>query len=114
MTQVYDKEASLQLAGGNAQLATQMFAMLRKELPVLQQQMNHAYQQNDTAEFLHIVHKINGSTRYCGVPSLYATIDTLELYLKGGNPQAALIDHFIENVNNAINELLAFTPDSST
>jgi len=114
MKTIYDKEASLKLAGGNEDLAVQMFDMLRKELPELQTKMNQAFQDHNNDEFLNVVHKINGSTRYCGVPELYASIDTLELYLKGNAPQAELIARFLENANVAINELLAFNPGSST
>lgn len=82
---VYDEALSLQLAGGKPDLAEQMLGMLLKELPTLCQQANTAAAANDAEALFRSVHKINGSTRYCGVPALGQAADQLELQIKAGN-----------------------------
>jgi two-component system sensor histidine kinase BarA len=103
-TPVYDKELSLQLAGGKADLAEQMLGMLLEELPKLCEQANVAAAANDTDALFRSVHKINGSTRYCGVPALGNAADQLELLIKAGNTD---ITTAMQNLNDEANRLIA-------
>jgi two-component system sensor histidine kinase BarA len=82
---VYDRDLSLQLAGGKADLAEQMLGMLLEELPQLCEQANDAAAANDADTLFRAVHKINGSTRYCGVPALGEAADQLESLIKTGS-----------------------------
>lgn len=84
-TPIYDKELSLQLAGGKPDLAEQLLGMLLKELPGLYEQARGAAANNDAEDLFRCVHKINGSTRYCGVPALAEAADELELEIKAGS-----------------------------
>lgn len=94
-TKIYDKQLSLQLAGGNEDLARQMLEMLLKELPVLQANMNEVFQEGDNAALYDNVHKINGSSRYCGVPAVGQAANNLELLLKNDD----------DNLKDAVDEL---------
>lgn len=96
-TKIYDKQLSLQLAGGNEDLARQMLEMLLKELPVLQANMNEVFQEGDNAALYDNVHKINGSSRYCGVPAVGLAANNLELLLKNND----------NNLKDAVDELNA-------
>lgn len=103
-TPIYDKDLSLQLAGGKADLAEQMLGMLLKELPELCEQANVAAAANDTDTLFRSVHKINGSTRYCGVPALGEAADELELEIKAGSTD---ITAAIQRLNEEAERLIS-------
>jgi len=92
---VYDEQLSLQLAGGNEDLARQMLEMLLKELPVLRTNMNEVFAEGDKAALYDNVHKINGSSRYCGVPAIGQAANNLELLLKNN----------VEDLQDAVDRL---------
>ena len=104
-TKVYDEQLSLELAGGNEDLAQQMFEMLLNELPTLQAGMNNAFDEGDKAALYDHVHKINGSTRYCGVPAVGKAANDLELLLKDEIDE---LDASLKSLNSEIERLLAF------
>ena len=101
---VYDEQLSLELAGGNQDLARQMLDMLMNELPTLQASMNTAFQHGDKAALYDNVHKINGSTRYCGVPAVSTAANDLEQLLKEDTDE---LDNSLEKLNNEIERLLS-------
>ncbi len=101
---VFDEELALQLAGGNQGLADKMFAMLIEELPILRKQVNRAYADNEEQELLSSAHKLNGSTRYCGVPALKEVAHALEQSIKAGD--RSTVDEYILRVNDEIDRLL--------
>ncbi|GAB4297309.1 MAG: hypothetical protein Kow0096_15260 [Thiohalomonadaceae bacterium] len=81
---VIDQELALQRAGGNAQLAAELFGMLLQELPQQRSAIQAALTAGDYPALQHLVHKLNGSATYCGVPALKAAADSLESSLKRG------------------------------
>lgn len=81
---VIDRDLALERAGGNAQLAAELFSMLLKELPQQRQAIESALAAQDFPTLQHLVHKLNGSATYCGVPALKAAADALESRLKRG------------------------------
>ena len=83
-TPIYDKDLSLQLAGGKPDLAEQMLDMLLKELPQLCEQANAAAAANDADTLFRSVHKINGSTHYCGVHAIGEAAEEIEVEIKAG------------------------------
>jgi len=101
---VYDEQLSLELAGGNQDLARQMFEMLLNELPTLQAGMNEAHHNGDNAALYDHVHKINGSTRYCGVPAVGKAANDLELLIKDENDE---LESSLSKLNDEIERLLA-------
>jgi len=102
---IYDEQLSLQLAGGNQDLARQMLEMLLKELPELRTSMNAAHQQGDKAALYDNVHKINGSSRYCGVPAIGQAANDLEILLKQDIDD---LENALNGLNTEIERLLAF------
>ena len=103
-TKVYDEQLSLELAGGNQDLARQMLDMLLKELPELQATMNEAYRACDKAALYESVHKINGSSRYCGVPAVGQAANELEALLKENND---VLESSLDKLNTEIGRLMA-------
>lgn len=81
---IIDQDLALERAGGNAQLAAELFTMLLQELPQQRSDIEAALAAGDYPTLRHLVHKLNGSATYCGVPALKAAADTLESSLKRG------------------------------
>jgi len=82
--QVVDEALALERAGGNADLARELYQMLQKELPTYHEDLQNFYKQGDIESMLNMVHKLNGSATYCGVPALKAAAETLESNMKRG------------------------------
>lgn len=105
---IYDENLSVQLAGGNRELAAQMLELLRKGLPEQKLAINAAFEGGDMKALYQQVHKVTGSTRYCGVPALADATEVLDRQLKKGN--TAQLGMLIRNLNEEIDELIAFKP----
>ena len=97
VVKVIDKELALERAGGNAQLAEELFAMLLQELPQHRNNIQAAVAGSDYTVLQQHVHKLNGSATYCGVPALKAAADSLEINLKRGR---------VEQVPGGVSEIL--------
>ena len=83
---LFDKDLALKQAGGNADLAKELFEMLIKDLPISQQAMNSAHSKQDKDTFWDVTHKIHGGTAYCGVPDLKTACKALEDEIKNSYP----------------------------
>ncbi|HEY9147505.1 MAG TPA: Hpt domain-containing protein [Gammaproteobacteria bacterium] len=81
---VVDSALALERAGGNADLARELYQMLQNELPVYQLKIRSLYESGDIPALIESVHKLNGAATYCGVPELKNAADTLESALKRG------------------------------
>ncbi len=79
---IFDEQLALQQAGGNEELARELFSMLLNELPAYLEKVQSSYQANNFTALHQIVHKINGSATYCGTPALQAAAEKLEIALK--------------------------------
>ena len=77
-------ELALKRAAGRAELAAELHQMLVKSSVEIKQQIEESWLSGNLSELLTHVHKLNGSTRYCGVPELESCAETLEIQLKGG------------------------------
>ncbi|VAW64180.1 BarA sensory histidine kinase (= VarS = GacS) [hydrothermal vent metagenome] len=67
---VFDKQLGITLAGGNEQLADELFPMLISELPTHRENLLLAQQKNNIYDLKKHIHKLHGGTKYCGVPAL--------------------------------------------
>jgi len=85
---VVDEALALERAGGNADLARELYQMLQKELPVYQEDLQNHFHHGDMEALLNAVHKLNGSATYCGVPALKAAAESLETDMKRGVEEA--------------------------
>lgn len=81
---VLDPALALERAGGNQDLARELYQMLQNELPTYTAEMQKHFDSGDFAALLDLAHKLNGSSTYCGVPALKEAASTLESYLKQG------------------------------
>lgn len=112
---LFDKDLALKQAGGNADLAKELFEMLIKDLPISQQAMNSAHTNQDKDAFWDVTHKIHGGTAYCGVPDLKTACKVLEDAIKNSYPsddtETALvklneqIEHLLENSDALLSNL---------
>ena len=95
----YDQADAIKLAGGNKELADELFGMLITELPQYKEKLALALDENNIKDLKHFIHKVNGATSYCGVPKLRQAAVELE----------SLIDHkTLDDVPNKAREVLAY------
>ncbi len=85
---VLDPEEGLRLAAGKPDLAADMLAMLLASLASEREAILAAREAGDHATLIERVHRLNGASRYCGVPQLRAACQRSETLLKQDNPQA--------------------------
>ncbi len=100
----FDRSMAINQAGGNRDLAKDLFTMLCDELPLLQEKLNSSYQEKNRQDFRDAAHKIHGSTAYCGVPLLKASSKELEDAIKAEAQEQ--IDKALSKVNEAITFLV--------
>lgn len=77
-----DTELALERAGGNPNLARDLYQMLQNELPGYLSQLQQLFEQKDYPALQELAHKIHGSATYCGVPALKDAARELENAIK--------------------------------
>lgn len=82
---IVDTDLALERAGGNQDLARDLFQMLQNELPNYLSSIQGHFESANHAALVEAVHKLNGASTYCGVPALKEAASTLESNLKQGN-----------------------------
>ena len=88
----------IKLAAGKENLAKDLLDEFMGQLSTAQQQINSAYDNDDT-QLLALIHKLHGASCYCGVPSLKASAAALELALKTlANPE---LNDLMQSFNQA-------------
>ena len=85
---VLDPEEGLRLAAGKADLAADMLRMLLDSLEADRVAIQVARVAGDREAMIERVHRLNGASRYCGVPQLRAACQRSETLLKQDSPQA--------------------------
>jgi len=101
--EILDITQAIEQAGGNPDLAKELFTMLLKELPDQKYKLNQAFNDGDNQRLWEVVHKVYGATAYCGVPGLQQAARDLEKTIKA---QSADVSDKIQKINTAIDELL--------
>lgn len=101
---VFDRELALQRAGGNQDLAEELFAMLLRDLPDFRQRIQAAFASNAIPTLIEVVHKLNGAATYCGVPALKETAHHCETALKQGHKDAytPLLKQLIHEIDRVL------------
>lgn len=84
MQEIFDRDLALERAGGNTDLAEELFGMLLNELPEYREKLDTAHRDGNLDQVIFIAHRINGSATYTGVPALKAAAEALEISLKQG------------------------------
>lgn len=82
-----DENLALQRAGGNEGLARDLYRMLQNELTDYQRRLPTLFADGDLDTLQEVVHKLNGSATYCGVPALKSAVDAMESSLKRGETE---------------------------
>ena len=80
--EIYDSDIAIQQAGGDAALAEELFNMLVSELPEYLQKIGAQSEERDYSQLQETVHKLNGATRYTGVPALSTAANQFEQALR--------------------------------
>lgn len=101
---IVDIDLALERAGGNADLARELYQMLQNELPQYQSKIRRLFESGDFAALTETIHKLNGSATYCGVPHLKVASDTFETNLKRG--ESARYEEGLSQVLEAISEVM--------
>ncbi|WP_296265148.1 response regulator [Pseudomonas sp. UBA6562] len=83
---VLDPQEGLRLAAGKPDLAADMLAMLLASLEGDREAIRQARESGDRQAMIERVHRLNGATRYCGVPQLRAACQRSETLLKQEHP----------------------------
>ena len=103
MPEMLDIPQAIEQAGGNPELAKELFTMLLKELPDQKEKLNQAIARDDNQAIWNHSHKLYGSTAYCGVPALRKAAKELEEAIKAQTDDVSIK---IQEVNKAIDDLL--------
>ncbi|MBF8780773.1 response regulator [Pseudomonas fulva] len=85
---VLDAQEGLRLAAGKPDLAADMLAMLLASLESDREAIRVAREAADRSAIIEHVHRLNGASRYCGVPQLRAACQRSETLLKQDHPHA--------------------------
>ena len=73
-----DHVAALAVAGGDPELAAELFAALLKGLPNEVAALRAGMAGGDWTALAELAHRVRGATRYCGVPALDEAVESLE------------------------------------
>ena len=103
MHEMLDIPKAIEQAGGNPDLAKELFTMLLNELPGQKEKLNQAHAKGDNQALWDHTHKLHGSTAYCGVPALHTATREMKEAIK---QQASDISEVIQRLNKAIDDLL--------
>ena len=99
---VLDPEEGLRLAAGKPDLAADMLSMLLASLASDRDAIRAAREAQDRHRLIEQVHRLNGASRYCGVPQLRAACQRSETLLKQEHPQA---QQALDELDGAISRL---------
>lgn len=109
MTRVVDYHEAIDKAGGNPELAKDLFGMLLRELPQLRENLLAAITRADGEAVRTHAHKLYGSTAYCSVPRLCQAAEEMDRIARGDDFTAIRARYGI--LETTIDELLASGPD---
>jgi two-component system sensor histidine kinase BarA len=104
MAKTIDTELGLELSGGNKALADDLFRMLMSELPAQLADIERSCGDNDQSSLLEAAHKLNGATRYCGVPALQDVAMHFEKVVRQGD-ETVIASH-LDMLRNEVRSLL--------
>ncbi|KYN87585.1 hybrid sensor histidine kinase/response regulator [Vibrio cidicii] len=95
---IIDWQAALKQSANKEDLAKDMLRMLTEFIPDVEQIVEQALDdsQYPRDELIHVIHKLHGSSSYCGVPRLKSLCATLEHALRSGVELAELEPELFE------------------
>ena len=98
--EIFDLEVAIKQAGNDEALANELFEMLLNELPGYQQKIDTYCKDGDRKNLIEAVHKLNGATRYTGVPALSIAANQFEQALRSDTT-----DNYDDLCSQLINEI---------
>jgi len=101
--EIFDSKLAITQAGGDAGLAEELFSMLVSELPDYHQKINAQCEEGSYDKLQETVHKLNGATRYTGVPALSAAANQFEQALR--DDASSRFDELCNNLTHEIQRL---------
>ncbi len=104
---VIDMEFGKKLSGGREDIALEMIAMLKAELPKDFTKIKTAFEKGDFSAMQVGVHRLHGAVSYCGVPALKLAVSELELALKNNLKQK--VPNFFSKLETEVNRFLEAT-----
>jgi len=104
INEIFNAKLGIELAGGNEQLANELFPMLISELPTHRENLLLAKQENNTDDLKRHIHKLHGGTKYCGVPDLLESSANFEniIDLKEHDKIDAGLDRVIASIDSLL------------
>jgi two-component system, NarL family, sensor histidine kinase BarA len=78
----------------NPKLAKDLLIIFSRELPTFESTLKKAQKQKNREELVKILHKLQGSSSYCGVTHLKNIASNLEKYLKEKNNNEKIANLF--------------------
>jgi two-component system sensor histidine kinase BarA len=106
-----DWQECLKLAAGKTDLAQDMLKMLLNGLVLQREKILNSQRENNFPALLAHTHYLHGGTRYCGVPRLRATCQTLETAIKKALKTNMSADDIRELLTPTIDELIQVMND---
>lgn len=101
---VINWEALDRITNHKRELATEMLGMLAHELPERQQKIQAALDTQNWLELRENIHKLHGSTAYCGAERLRLLAHDFEAELKKKQTESA--KQFVDKINHEISAFL--------
>ncbi len=104
---VYDREAALQVTGGEPKIADEFLNMFFQQLPERSEQLRVALSQRDYEALREQAHILVGSASYCCTPALKSAAAELERAVSSG--EGTEFGALVERVQQQITRLLDFS-----
>jgi len=98
--EVFNINESINLAGGNRELALELMAMLIDELPSHRSKIEKFHSTADFDSMKQQVHMLHGSSKCCGTPALMKASQVLEATIDRND-----IDQLGEHITNLMTEI---------
>lgn len=105
MAEIINWEELDKITNCRRELAHEMLAMLAAELPERQAQINAALANKNWRELIEHVHKLHGSSAYCGTTQLRDAARELENRLKQNNTEN--VSEYVSKINDHISAFLS-------
>ena len=75
---IFSTTLALKSASGKADIAVDMLSMLLESLPLEMEAIREHWEEDNLEALGRAVHKLNGASRYCGVPALRSSLEQTE------------------------------------
>ncbi len=99
-----DRTRAIRIAGGNEELAQELFTMLLGELPEMRKRLNSAFESRDFETLESEAHKLHGAASYCAVEPLRSSAARVERAIKNRDPD---LEQHMETLRQDMERLLA-------